>query len=1123
MFFYITMFIKQGFRSLFLLQKFLTPGNRFMKISGHLSTLIVLSFLLQFFSACKEEKTTLFTKLTEHATGISFNNALFEEETLNVLNYSYFYNGGGVAVGDINNDGLIDILFTGNMVRNRLYLNKGNMQFEDITTASGVDKMQGWCTGATMVDVNADGYLDIYICRSADANAARRSNLLFINNKDNTFTEQAKSYGIDDGGYSTQASFFDYDRDNDLDLIVINHSLQQYTSGVLDNPGIRQQKNPAFAIKLYRNDNMHYTEVSDSAGITSNVLSFGLGVAISDLNNDGWPDIYISNDFNEQDYCFINNKNGTFTESGKQLFDCMSLYSMGNDAADVNNDGFADIITLDMLPESNYLQKMHSGAENFDKFQILFNQGFYYQYSRNMLQLNNGDGSFSEIGQYAGISNTDWSWAPLVCDYDNDGKKDIFITNGYVKDYTDMDFLKYSTDQTLQGKAADKKAFMHDVLKKMPTIKVANYCFKNEGSNRFTNQAATWGLDEPVVSAGAAFADLDNDGDMDLIVNNTNDLAAVYRNNAEGNLNNNYLDVVLKGTKGNLNAIGAKVSIETKTGLQVLEQVPVRGFQSSVSNVLHFGLDSSDSVRNIVVNWPDGTSSRIDNIARNKTITVSQDAATNEAVQDDIIKYFSLPNSLPFVHKENAFNDLSRQNLLPCYFSRQGPCLAQGDVNGDGLADIFVGGAKGQAGAILIQSADGSYANLNCPALVADANSEDITAVFFDANNDGKIDLFVGSGGYEMEEKDSLLQNRLYINNGKGQFIRSLEALPQDFINDNAVAVADFDGDGDTDLFCGGHCIPGKYPKASGSMFLVNDGKGHFTNVTDKMGAELGGDKLFTAAICVDINNDNKPDLITTGHWMGVEVWLNNGKEFTYSKSFSENSDIHGWYNTLIAEDLDGDGDVDIIVGNQGENNQFDASADQPLEMISGDFDGNGLEEPILSYYIQNKSWPAFSRDDIVQQIPSLNKKYIYYKDYANAGVSDIVGAEKFKNANHYSIQNLETVVLENTGEGFARHVLPVEAQWSPVFAISLIDVNNDNQKDMVLAGNLSQTRVKFGRFSANHGMLFLNKGKCNFEYVPQRKSGLDLRGDVRNMLVQKNRVVVATNNQVVYSINVNK
>ncbi|HRI21654.1 MAG TPA: CRTAC1 family protein, partial [Panacibacter sp.] len=668
-------------------------------------------FIFIAFNSCKSDSAVLFTDLDNEATGIKFKNTFFDDGPLNVANYIYFYNGGGVAIGDINNDGLQDVLFTGNMVRNRLYLNRGNFKFEDITDKSGVAEKQGWCTGATMTDINNDGKLDIYICRSADINPLMRENLLFINNGDLTFSEKAKQYGLSDSGYSTQSAFFDYDKDGDLDCFIINHSIQKYTAGVQENPALRNEHNAAFASKLYRNDNGHFTDVTEQAGITSNVLTFGLSIAVSDINNDGWPDVSVSNDFNEPDYLFINNRNGTFTEGLSKAMDEISLYSMGSDAADYNNDGLVDLFTLDMMPEDNKTIKMHSGAENFDKFQFLFTQGFYYQYSRNMLQKNNGDGTFSEVGQLAGVSNTDWSWSALFGDYNNDGYKDLFVTNGYVKDYTEMDFMKYSIDRLVRSMHHDSIDAIPEYIKKMPTHQIPNYILQNNGNETFTKKTMEWGLDKPGVSAGAAYADLDNDGDLDLLINNSNDFAGVYRNNSERNSKNNFLRIELKGNAANERGIGTKIKLFCKGQTYYQEQSPVRGFQSSVDPVLDFGIGSNTAIDSIMIIWPNDNFQKLINIKSNQTLVIRQSDAATIWVYDTLAntaKAIFTQTTLPNVkHHEDAFNDFTVQTLLPNYLSREGPCIEAADVNKDGLEDFFMGGAKDQPSQLFIQNSNG--------------------------------------------------------------------------------------------------------------------------------------------------------------------------------------------------------------------------------------------------------------------------------------------------------------------------------------------------------------------------------------------------------------------------------
>lgn len=1021
-----------------------------------------------------------------------------------MANYIYFYNGSGVSIGDINNDGLQDILFTGNMVKNRLYLNKGNFKFEDITAKSGIADKQGWCTGATMVDINGDGRLDVYICRSADINPQMRKNLLFINNGDLTFSEKAEEYGLADAGYSTQAAFFDYDKDGDLDCFIINHSLQKYTAGIQDNADLRKEYNPDFADKLYQNNNGHFTDVSRRAGITSNVFTFGLGLAVSDINNDGWPDIYVSNDFNEHDYLFINNRNGTFTESLSKCMDEVSLYSMGSDAADFNNDGLIDFTTLDMAPEDNKIQKTHSGAENFDKFQNLFSKGFYYQYSRNMLQKNNGDGTFSEVGQLANISNTDWSWSALFGDYDNDGNKDLFITNGYVKDYTDMDFLKYSVDRVIRTMHHDSVDAIPEYIRKMPTLKIPNYILRNNGNETFTKKTKEWGLDEPGVSSGAAYADLDNDGDLDLVVNNSNDYAGIYRNNNEAILKNNFLRVQLQGSKENERGIGAKIKLFCKAQQYYQEEFPVRGFQSSVDPVLNFGIGKNAVIDSIIIIWPNDAAQKLINVKPNQTLTLRFGDAKDKWIYNTAKNTTALLTqaTLPYVqHHENTFNDFTVQTLLPGYLSRQGPCIEVADINKDGLEDFFIGGAKNQPSQVFIQSRNGSFIKKQEPALLRDSASEDVAALFFDADNDGDKDLYVGSGGYEFEEQDTALQDRLYINDGKGNFSKKQNALPKMLISTGSVKGADIDGDGDIDLFVGGRLVPGKYPLTPESKILLNDGKGNFTDATATIAPSVQKVGMVTDAVWIDINKDKAPDLVVVGEWMPIKVFINQKGKLTDESSTYVHFASSGWWNRINATDMDGDGDTDLIVGNCGLNTQFHVNEKEPMTIHYKDFDNNGSVDPVLCYYINGVSYPAASRDDITEQLPGLKKKFLQYKDYANATLHDLFTENELKDAGTLKAETMQTVYLENAdSKGFVLHKLPVQAQYAPVYAIAATDANKDGKKDILLAGNNTWTRIKFGRYSANHGVLMLGDGKGNFSYVPQSESGLNIRENVRSM-----------------------
>jgi hypothetical protein len=1026
-----------------------------------------------------------------------------DDGAMNMNNYIYFYNGGGVAIGDINNDSLQDILFTGNMVKNRLFLNKGNFEFEDITARSGVAEKQGWCTGATMVDINGDGKLDIYICRSADGNPRKRENLLFINNGDLTFSEQAAKYGLADAGYSTQAAFFDYDKDGDVDCFIINHSLQKYTSGVQEKPELRNTHDPAYASKLYRNDGGHFTDVTEAAGITSNVLTFGLGITVSDFNNDGWPDVFESNDFSEPDYLFINNRNGTFTEGLSTCMDETSLFSMGADAADFNNDGLIDLQTLDMLAEDNRTQKMHSGAENFDKFQFLFSQGFYYQYSRNMLQKNNGDGTFSEVGQLSGVSNTDWSWSALFGDYDNDGNKDLFVTNGYLKDHTDMDFIRYSIDRLNRAMKKETVDPIPVYIKKMPTLTGYNYLFQNNGNETFSKRTKEWGLSKSGVSAGAAYSDFDNDGDLDLVINKSNDYADIYRNNAETDIKNKYLRVRLKGNAMNERGIGAKVKVFCKSDQYYQEQSPVRGFQSSTDPVLNFGVGKNELIDSVLVIWPDDSFQKLVDVKPNQTLTINiADAKEKWNYHTGASKSLFAQAALPNVrHRENVFSDFNIQSLLPNYLSREGPCIEVADVNNDGLEDFFMGGAKNHPSQIWIQNNAGKFTAKPEPPILKDSASEDVAAAFLDADNDGDKDLYVACGGYEFNEGDPALQDRLYINDGKGNFSRKQNALPGMLTSKHCVKAADIDGDGDMDLFVGGRVVPGKYPITPDSYILLNDGKGKFEDATANICADLKQIGMVTDAVFTDVNNDSRPDLLIVGEWMPVRVFINEKGKFTDASSLYVHFASAGWWNKIIAEDMDGDGDQDFIIGNCGLNTQFHVSEKEPMSVYYKDFDGNGSIDPVICYYINGVSYPANSRDDLTDQLPALKKKFIEYNAYAVATINNIFPPEQLQDARVLKAETMETVYLENrNGKELALHHLPLQAQYAPVYGIATTDIDGDGKKDVVLAGNNKWTRIKFGRYNANHGVVLLGNGKGDFRYVTQTASGLSIRGDVRSL-----------------------
>ncbi len=1087
-------------------------------------SLAFLSLLLVCIS-CTNKPKTLFTKLSSGETGIDFNNRLIENnDQFNIMQYPYFYNGGGVAVGDINNDGLPDIIFTGNMVKNRLYLNKGNFTFDDITAKSGIASKEGWCTGVTLADVNGDGWLDIYICRSGFPNGQLRKNLLFINNHDLSFTEEAAAFGLDDAGYSTQASFFDYDKDGDLDLLVINQSQPRYAQGGQEYAQLRNKKaDPEFENHLYRNDGGHFTDVTKSSGITSDVLTFRLGLSTADINQDGWPDIYISNDFNEPDYLFINQHDGTFKEELKEKTDHTSLYSMGCDVADFNNDGLPDICTLDMLPENNHDLKMHNGADNYDKFNYLFQLGYGYQYMKNSLQKNNGDGSFSEIGQLAGISNTDWSWSPLFADFDNDGLKDLFVSSGYKRDNTNLQFIKYTMNEALRMQQGGENVQVKDYVANMQGIMSDNYMYHNKGNDQFENKIKDWGLAGAHFSNGAVYADLDNDGDLDLITNNIEGEAGVYRNNNEMIGKNNFLRIALKGGKENSMGIGSKIYAYAKNQLFYLEQTPVRGYQSSVDLILHLGLGNLKTLDSLRVVWPNDQTQLLLDVKANQTLKLDlQDARQTYIYPDPAIKHklFIGEKGFPgYTHRESINNDFNRQILLPRFYSHTGPCMAKSDVNGDGLEDIFIGGSRGNPGILFLQTPAHHFVPLVQPALLADAASKDVDAVFFDANGDHYPDLYIVSGGYdEFTENSPLLADRLYLNDGKGHFTKSVNSLPVNTGNKSCVRVCDIDGDGDMDLFIGGNSVPGKWPNSCGSAIYINNGKGKFTDETDKWNPRLKNIGMVTDAVWADVNQDGRKDLIVVGEWMPPTIFLNQKNSLQLADENKQLAGLTGWWNTILAGDFNRDGRIDFILGNYGLNSQLKASAARPVQLYVSDLDGNGLPDPIMTSYIGDSSYPFASMDDILKQVPALRKKFYDYTVYADATIRDIIPADKWSSVRTLQANLFETILLENTGQGFRVRPLPREVQYAPVYSIASMDINKDGFEDLILFGNNSYNRIRMGRDDANHGTVLINDGRGNFTYLPPAESGITVRGDVRSSLIIGQQLFVGVNNDSVRS-----
>ncbi|MEO8470825.1 MAG: VCBS repeat-containing protein [Chryseolinea sp.] len=1062
---------------------------------------LVLCCLLATVVTNVKSQAPLFESISPQKSGISFKNTLTESRTSNVLTYEYFYNGGGVAIGDLNNDGLDDVYFTGNMKPNALYINQGNFKFKEIAAAAGVDCKSGWKTGVTMADVNGDGFLDIYVCFSGKGDPAKRKNKLFINNGNLSFKESAASFGLDDPSYSTQASFLDYDRDGDLDMYLLNHNVVVIRE--FEYAKAKASRDPYAGDKLFRNDNGHFTDVSEAAGIKGNPLGFGLGINISDINKDGWLDMYVSNDYVEPDYVYINNHDGTFTDRMTEYLQHLSYFSMGCDISDINNDTWPDIFTVDMLPEDNKRQKLLYGPENYEHYALMVMNGFYFQNMRNMLHLNNANGTFSEIGQFAGISKTDWSWAPLVADYDNDGFKDLFITNGYFRDYTNRDFLKYKGDYYFQAAKEAQKADTFHLVSTMTSTPVHDYMYKNNGNNTFTDESIAWGFKDPDFSNGAAYADLDNDGDLDLVVNHQNETASVYKNNTrERNKGQHYLQLQLAASSNNSQALGAKITTHTKGKVQYFEHLTTRGFQSNVTGRVHIGLGQDEVVDTLNIVWPDQTDTTLLAVKADQLIKVIKGSSTKVKPNAPVTAtmFNRVAELIKYSHVEEGYNDFKRQPLLLTMLSTCGPIMATGDINRDGLLDVFVGGAQSNPGKIFLQSSGGSFIESQSNNVFNKVYT-DADALFVDVDGDKDLDLYVVSGGYnEYKENDPALQDRIYFNDGSGKFSLAVRILPEMRSSKGCVAETDFDHDGDIDLFVGGRVVPGKYPVAPESFLLKNEG-GKFENATASISSDLAHMGMVTDAMWLDLNNDKWDDLVLMGEFMAIEVYLNkSGKSLERATAKFFDKPLTGLWNTMTHYDFDGDGDQDIVAGNLGLNTQLRASDNEPITMVYKDFDSNGSIDPMLTHYIQGIAYPFASRDELLDQFYGLRSKYTSYGAYADAQLSNIFAAKDIKDASTLQINTLQSVYLENRDGKFAVHALPVESQFAPIFAFELMDVNKDGKMDIVACGNQSSIRIRMGVIDANLGQIYAGDGKGDFKFLSQDKTGMRVTGDTKSL-----------------------
>ncbi len=1099
-----------------------------------------------FIAGCNQDEK-LFTLLSPKHTSIHFSNRITENDSVNILDNEYVYNGGGVAIADFNNDGLQDVYFTGNMVSNKLYLNKGDFKFQDVTEISNTTGNGKWCSGVAIVDINNDNLPDIYVCTTFTDYADSRTNILYVNQGNNSdgipvFKEMAKEYGIADTTHSTNAAFFDYDLDGDLDLYILVDKVDpegfpnKYHHKLVD--GSSQGTD-----RLYRNDwndsSQHpvFTNVSKEAGIL--IEGFGLGVHIADINRDGWPDIYVTNDYISNDLLYINNKNGTFTNRASEYFKHTSFSAMGNDIADINNDGLQDIIALDMLPEDNYRKKMMLNPNNYSSYQNTREFKYEYQYVRNTLQLNMGNRPgpdslqhpvFSDIAFFANVSSTDWSWAPLVADFDNDGYKDIIVTNGFPRDVTDHDFIAYRNN-------TKNYAHKNDLLDAIPAIKLKNYAFRNNGDLSFSNVSAQWGIELPTFSSGAAIADLDNDGDLDYIVNNTNDSAHVFRNNLieQKAGKSNFIRIRLQDDLKNTEALGAFAEINYgQNKKQIVEQTPYRGYLSTAEPFIHFGLGEDSIVSEIKITWPDGKEQIINGVKANQVLKIKKGEnllipEKNNFSDNTFFVETTASFGIQYQHKERDYIDFNVQKLLPHKFSQYGPAIAVADLNGDRLDDVFIGGSYGYSGKIYFQKPGGTFIekDLYPGADMNNKQNEDAGVLLFDADNDGDNDLYIASGGFENEEGSVNYKDRFYINDGKGNFNLDTTAFPFSLISKSCVKAADYDKDGDLDLFVGGRVMRGKYPMPVSSFILRNDSekdKVRFTDVTKEIAPGLLDIGLVCDMLWTDFNNDGWQDILLAGEWMPITFIKNDKGRFSQKDQFIHIPDSEGWWNSLAAGDFDNDGDIDYVAGNVGLNSFYKTSIANPVKIYANDYNNDGGYDAIPTLFLPDingklAEFPAYGRDDMIKQMIGFKARFTQYHQYATAPISSVLKKEEIEKSLILKANTFSSCYIKNIGEGkFEIYPLPLQAQLSSIFAMIADDVDDDNNLDIIICGNDFGTEIGTGRYNALNGLLLKGDGKGNFKSLSAEESGLYIPGDGKGLVYIKaddgSPKLLATQNQ---------